>query len=46
VAVLIFAVIALITTFFLKDVPFATTTPNKAAEETSETPERELVHSM
>jgi MFS family permease len=46
VAVLIFAVIALITTFFLKDVPFATTTPNKVAEETSETPERELVHSM
>jgi EmrB/QacA subfamily drug resistance transporter len=46
VAVLVFAVIALLTTFFLKDVPFTTSTPNQTTEDTRETAEKELVHSV
>ena len=41
VAVLVFAVIALITTFFLKDVPFVTTTPGYGAGEASALSEKE-----
>jgi MFS family permease len=43
VAILVFTVMALLTTFFLKDVPFVTTTPDYGAGEASAPSEKEPV---
>jgi len=45
VAILVFAVIALIATFFLKDVPFVTIPTDQAPVEAGEISEKEVVHS-
>jgi EmrB/QacA subfamily drug resistance transporter len=45
VAILVFAVMALLTTFFLKDVPFVTTTPDYGPGEVSAPSEKEPAHS-
>lgn len=44
VAVLVFAVVALLIAFFLKDVPFVATPNGQAPSEAIETSEKELVH--
>ena len=43
VAVLVFAIIALVATFFLKDKPFVTTSQAEVPAEANETPENTLV---
>jgi expansin (peptidoglycan-binding protein) len=45
IAVLVFAVIALLTAFFLKDVPFVTTSEGEASTEDVEPSEKERVYS-